>query len=224
MLLGFPEVSQKVALEILNFDNDSAYFFRRLWRSELYSGNFDASRKYVIKSNSFSSNKNAYLLYDLFQFYFYSKDYNKAINCFNEILQFFDESEFPYQLVYEAGYIYLVQGENEKAKSYFNKSIPEIQKEIELNRRAAQIYETHFSLACIYSTLNQKDKAIEYLVQLKKRNYIDVWLVTRLKYSPMLDNIRNEPEFDEVLKDVETKYQKEHEKVGELLREYGEIE
>ncbi len=222
--IGFPEVSQKVALEILNFDNDSAYFFRRLWRSELHSGNFDASRRYVIKFNSFSSNKNAYLLYVLIQFHFYSKDYNKAINYFNEILQFFDESEFPYQFFYEAGYIYLVQGENEKAKSIFNKSILKNQKEIELNRRVAQIYETHFSLACIYSTLNQKDKAIEYLVQLKKRNYIDVWLVTRLKYSPMLDNIRNEPEFAEVLKDVETKYQKEHEKVGKLLRELEVIE
>ena len=51
-----------------------------------------------------------------------------------------------------------------------------------------------------------------------------VWLVNRLKYDPMLDNIRSEPEFAEVLKDVETKYQKEHEKIGELLRKYGELE
>lgn len=221
---GYTELSQRVALEILSFDNDSAYFYRRLWRSEMYSGNFEASRNYVIKSNSFPIIKNAYLLYDLFLFYFYTKDYNKASICFNEILKFFNESEFPYQLAYEPGYIYLVQGENEKANRYFNKSISEIMKVIELNLPDAQIYETHFRLACIYSSLNQKDKAIEYLIQLKKRNYNDIWLITRLKCSPMLDNIRNEPEFAEVLDDVETKYKKEHERVGELLRKFGEIE
>lgn len=221
---GFPEVSQKVALEILNFDNDSAYFFRRLWKSELYSGNFEAGRNYVIKSSSFSGEKDALFLYELFLFYFYTKDNNKASNCFNEILQLINESEILYQLAHEPGYIYLIQGENEKAKSYFNKSISENQLEIELNRPDAQIYESHFRLACIYSALNQKEKAIEYLVQLKKRNYNDIWLVTRLKYSSMLNNIRNEPEFADVLKDVESKYQKEHERVGELLREFGEIE
>ena len=190
----------------------------------MYSGNFEAGLKYFVKSNSFITIKNASLLHDLIQFYFYSKDYNKAFNYFKEILQLLNESEIPYNLEYEPGYIYLVQGEKEKANVYFNKSIPEIQKEIELNRPDAQIYESHFRLACIYSALNQKDKAIEYLVQLKKRNFNDVWLLTRLKHSPMLDNIRNDPEFAEVLKDVETKYQKEHERVGELLQKYGEIE
>jgi hypothetical protein len=39
----------------------------------------------------------------------------------------------------------------------------------------------------------------------------------------MLDNIRHEPKFADIVKDAEDKYQKEHERVGELLKEFGEI-
>jgi hypothetical protein len=79
-------------------------------------------------------------------------------------------------------------------------------------------------LACIYSAKGEKAKALKYLQMLKKRDTNTLWMVTRLKFSPMLDNIRNEPEFADILQDVETKYQKEHERIGKLLREYGEME
>ena len=79
-------------------------------------------------------------------------------------------------------------------------------------------------MACIYSVPENKAKAIEYLKKINPRNNGSLWLLNLLKHSPLLDNIRSEPEFAYVLEDAETKFQKQHEQVGELLREYGEID
>ncbi len=47
--------------------------------------------------------------------------------------------------------------------------------------------------------------------------------LTILKSSPLFDNIRNEPEFQKIVKDVEIKFQKHHKQVAEFLRKKGEI-
>jgi hypothetical protein len=39
----------------------------------------------------------------------------------------------------------------------------------------------------------------------------------------MFNSIRNEPEFQKILKDVETKYQALHESIGKWLEEQGKL-
>jgi hypothetical protein len=83
---------------------------------------------------------------------------------------------------------------------------------------------SYLRLAHAYSARREKEKALENLKLLKKRKTYSLGQVTWLKYSPLLDNIRQEPEFADVLKDVEAKYEKEHERAGKLLKEYGDLE
>ena len=45
--------------------------------------------------------------------------------------------------------------------------------------------------------------------------------VTSIKNNPLFDSIRNEPEFQQIVRDVEAKYQKEHERVRKWLEEQG---
>jgi tetratricopeptide (TPR) repeat protein len=122
------------------------------------------------------------------------------------------------------GFIYLKNGYSNEANIEFNKAADYYLKHVEYNTKSAQGYYAHAYLACIYSALNEKEKAIEYLKMLKKRKTDSRFWLLALKEYPMFDNIRNEPEFVDVLKDVEAKYQKEHDRVGKLLRELGEIE
>ena len=77
----------------------------------------------------------------------------------------------------------------------------------------------NFYLAIVYSIMGEKRKALDNLKMLKNRKKGYIWLVTDLKYYPCFDFIRNEPEFIEVLKDVEAKYQAEHERVQKWLEE-----
>ncbi len=124
----------------------------------------------------------------------------------------------------EHGYVCLKNGLENEANYHFNGSIKRLKKEIELNQKNAQRFESHFYLAEIYSATGEKKQALHYLKEIKNRETIPLYWLIWLKDFPMFDNIRNEPEFQEILKDVEAKYQKEHERVGELLRELGEID
>jgi hypothetical protein len=116
------------------------------------------------------------------------------------------------------GYTYLKNGFAKEANVFFENAIKNCNLEIKFNRINAQIYYSQFYLACIYAARGEKRKAIENLKFLKKREINPLWLVIDLKQSPYFDNIRNEPEFADVLKDVETKYQKYHQLTGELIK------
>jgi hypothetical protein len=42
-----------------------------------------------------------------------------------------------------------------------------------------------------------------------------------IKTDPIFNNIRNEPEFQQIVKDIEAKYQAEHERVRKWMEEQG---
>ncbi len=83
-------------------------------------------------------------------------------------------------------------------------------------------YFPYFILTCTWAARGNKENALENM-RLLKQNYRanDLQVVNLLKYFPMLDNIRNEPEFQDYLKEAETHYNTEHKKVENLLREEG---
>ncbi|HAQ20688.1 MAG TPA: hypothetical protein DCR40_15875 [Prolixibacteraceae bacterium] len=79
-------------------------------------------------------------------------------------------------------------------------------------------------LATIYSSLRENEKAIDYLIKLKNRESGCALLFNLVKSHPALDNIRNMPEYADVLKDVEAKYLRDHNRVGKLLKEKDLLE
>jgi hypothetical protein len=48
-----------------------------------------------------------------------------------------------------------------------------------------------------------------------------LWMIANMKNDPLFDKIRGEPEFQQIVKDVEAKYQAEHERVGVWLEKEG---
>ncbi len=62
-------------------------------------------------------------------------------------------------------------------------------------------------------------KAIEYLRIFNQRETMESWCVGMLQEDPLFDNIRDEPEFQQIFEDVEAKYQAEHERVRQWLEE-----
>jgi len=84
-----------------------------------------------------------------------------------------------------------------KADNYFNGLVNSDLTRIEKNKKSLRVFRYYIELACIYSARGDTANAIHYLMLLKKQKTGCLWLVHLLKYSPMLDNIRNEPEFTE---------------------------
>ena len=120
------------------------------------------------------------------------------------------------------GFVYYKNGMQKEANEHYKKAVKIIQDEIELNNFFARNYYSHSNLACVYSAMGEKEKAMFYLEQLKNRKTaFPLFIIIGMKQWPLLDNIRQEPGFAEVLADLEAKYQREHERAGDFLREQG---
>ena len=91
---------------------------------------------------------------------------------------------------------------------------------ISLNRGGLSVT-AHFDLAEIYAVLGEKSKAIKHLQSYNKAigEYETWYMIWLLRNDPLLNNIRNEPEFQSVSKELEEKYQKNHEIVRKWLEE-----
>jgi hypothetical protein len=59
------------------------------------------------------------------------------------------------------------------------------------------------------------------LDEVNKNKAFPLWWVTQFKYNPLFNSIRQEPRFQKILKDVEAKYQAEHERVRKWLVSQG---
>ena len=208
---------------MLTLNNDSITYLCNLGIIELYSGNFENAQKLFLKAHNIDST-NTGPLYLLKYTSVWQRKYSEAFYYLQKLEKVLKASQTESQPDFANGFIYLKNGYNKEANIEFKKAVDYYLEQIEYNMPSAQGYYTHVFLAGIYSELNEKEKAIFYLKMFKERKTVSRFWVLLLKEFPMFDNIRNEPEFAEVLKDAEAKYQKEHERVGELLRELGEIE
>jgi hypothetical protein len=67
----------------------------------------------------------------------------------------------------------------------------------ELKELSKQQYVSAYNIACIYAGLNDKDQAFEWL----ERAYQErSFFITQLKVETVLDNLRDDPRFKDLLK------------------------
>jgi hypothetical protein len=91
--------------------------------------------------------------------------------------------------------------------------------DIELKRTWGQRLYPYYDIASIYAFRGDKEKAYKNLRIFNQRQSMPIWAVDFMKRDPLLNNIRNDPEFQQIVKDVESKYQAEHERVKKWLEE-----
>ena len=109
--------------------------------------------------------------------------------------------------------------DKEKAEYYFDKQIKYSLAEINLGRKQAGVYLSYYDLAGTYCFRGEKSKAYEYLNMFIQKERMPIWMIDLIKSDPLFDNIRHEPEFQQIVRDVEAKYQAEHERVRQWLEE-----
>jgi hypothetical protein len=90
---------------------------------------------------------------------------------------------------------------------------------IELKRSLYGLYTYYEGLAGIYAFMGERDKAYKNLRIFNQIQEIPLWMSVNIKTDPIFNNIRNEPEFQQIVKDIEAKYQAEHERVRKWIEE-----
>ena len=123
--------------------------------------------------------------------------------------------------MHRIGFAYLMNGYKNEAEYYFNMEVEYCNMINELGRASARELYPYYNLAGVYAFRGEKDKAYENLRIFNQRPIELLWMVTLIKNDPLFDSIRDEPEFQQIVRDVEAKYLAEHERVRKWLEEQG---
>jgi TolB-like protein/AraC-like DNA-binding protein/Tfp pilus assembly protein PilF len=222
---GFPEKGNNFFLEALKLDEDSVKYSdniiictaRTMGEYKKASDHFE--RRYLKDSanedillrlgyyNSLAGQDKESLKY-------YRK-YLSAIKAINEYNSRFTRYT-------RLGYEYFKCGYSKEADYYFNKQIETCKDRLLSVRPGEKIYWL-YPLAGIYACIGDKAKAYETLKTFNHARSFTLEWVTLLKTDPIFNSIRNEPEFQQIVSEVEAKYQAEHERVRKWLEKTGEL-
>ena len=226
MFAGFNEKAEAYFLEALKLDGDSSQYYFNLGWLQTWLGNNENAHDFFLKAYEIdSSGINIFRDLDLLiginlsylGQYTEALKYLKKLENRNVNIQ----SLIYFNNLHRIGYVYWQNGFKEEAENYLNKQMEYYNKSVELGRGWSEQYWLHYDIAMIYAFRGEKKKAYENLRIFSQEQKIPQYLVTQIKNDPFFESIRDEPEFQQIIRDVEAKYQAEHEKVRKWLEEQG---
>ena len=125
----------------------------------------------------------------------------------------------PHNTMHRIGYYLFQAGYKKEAEYYLDKQEEICKRLIELDRPFAQRDLAQFDLAITYAFRGKQDKAIDQLNMIRNKPSVSLMIAGFIFTDPMLDSIRNNPEFQEISNDLSIKYQAEHERIRQWLEE-----
>ena len=231
-----------IRLDIAAHDAISASFiYLHLGNAFVQSGFIDEAQTYINKSldyypeNLFSQYVKAYILYaknrDLEQIkdlligvfkkdttrldvmqevgkiYYYMRDYENAYKYykkFTDIKKAQNLDLFPEENS-KIGVVFAKMGQKEESDNYFEKYK-------EYAENDTSIY-NNLSLSMYYSYTGDTKKALEHLKLFSQQDNYFFWVIIFLEMDPLIDNIKDTPEFKKIMKDIENKFWNNHKQI-----------
>jgi AraC-like DNA-binding protein/TolB-like protein len=217
---GFPELSRKKNAEWFANMNDTALYDNFNVLIEIRDGNFQKALELTEIRLKKYPNSIVFMNHEIV-IRNYLRDYEKALKLMIRLEKETEKRGISPYPSYIYGYIYLKNRMTEKALPIFEGAIKNFEEQIKYSSWEAKLYYSHFSLAKIYAALNNKQQSMYYLGLMKKSTSTPKLFICDLKNDPMFDNVRQEPEFHKITRELEKKYLEEHEKIRKLLISRG---
>lgn len=216
---GYLAVAKKYVIEAFDLDGDSTRYYLQLGHAESILGNYEKSIKFYEKIDA----QNTWSVYlSLGNSYSYSGQYKEALKYYQKYIEKLNQfSSLNMNNMQRIGYAYWKNGYKKEADYYFDKQMEYCNSLIKSDRPYAQKFYTFYDRAGLYAFRGDKSKAYEDLMVFNQRKSFGLWMVTLIKNDPMFNSIRNDEEFQRITRDVEAKYQSEHERVGRWMEEQG---
>jgi TolB-like protein len=216
---GFSELAKNYSLETVKLESDSSKYYFWLWMYEFdYNKCFEFyEKRYSIDSTDLTASN------FLANYYGYNGRFKESLRFYKKWLNGLKtEGRTNINEMQRIGYAYSKNGFRDSADYYFNKQIEYCNNGIRSGRPYG-ISAAYYDLAGVYAYTGNKIKAYENLKIFNQGPMVFLWLVRFIKKDPLFDSIRDEPEFQQIVSDMEAKYQAEHERVRKWLEEQGEI-
>jgi TolB-like protein/lipopolysaccharide biosynthesis regulator YciM len=217
-MAGFMEKYRFYKEEALKLDDDSAEYYKALAQLEDANGNFE--KAIVLGKKSYAMDSTDLRVMILLGIdHMYLGQLEESLEYWKKYVIRYKTLDLPLSLaVFRIGYAYLENGFKEEADNYFNIGFESYNDILESSRFALNFI-LHYDLATIYAVLGDKEKAFEHLRLFNRKQVMPFYMIKDIKNDPMFDGIRDEPEFQQIVRDVEAKYQAEHERVRQWLVE-----
>jgi tetratricopeptide (TPR) repeat protein len=225
--IGLYVEGKKYAEKLITLTGDSTFYYWTMLQIDYNLGNYKSVDNYAYKIYHADSLNLGKLLgfhhsYFLGNTYVNLREYKEAYRVLGKYTALMKRQGRIVQPYHYFGYIYLQNGKKAEANFHLEGSIKDRLYFINLNK-PNEVSPPNLGLAFIYAARGNKAKALEYL---RVVNRCTPFLytcaqITGFKISPMVDCIRNEPEYKEFLKNAEARYLEEHDKVEKLLRAEG---
>jgi tetratricopeptide (TPR) repeat protein len=208
---GFPEKYKYYYEEAFRLDNDSS----KLVRFKSDEERFESLKKvYAADSNNVEVIRNMAISY------FDRGQYKESLKYIKKIETRLDDTlSLPFFFRKQIGYVYLKNGFKKEAEKWFNNQKNFSEESLKKGRFYS--FEAYLDLAQAYALLRNKEKVVENLRMLNKIRVCPYWMSRAIKDLPFFDSISNDPEVRQILGDLESKYQAEHERVRIWLEEQG---
>jgi TolB-like protein len=221
---GFADRSIVFAKQALILDADSSKYYFLLGENEKLNGKFEKACELYLKANELDSNNLNYLVDGLGEIYFFLGQYKESLKYFKKAISKGEKlGELSLNYLHRVGFDYLKIGNRKEAEYYFEKQIEFCNKTNNLGRWYGQGLYSYYDLSGVYAAKSDKKKAFENLRIFNRIKTPVLWMVTYFKHDPLFNSIRDESEFQEIAKDIETRYLLEHEKVRKWLEEQEQI-
>lgn len=220
---GFIEEAKLLVELLLKQENDSIDYFSSLAHIEFSIGNLDQALQHQLKAHALdNTNTDRLLTLSLIHLTMHNEeDMYKYFNLYQTQSKNENTKITPNKY---AGYIYSLMGNTKEANHHFNEVLKSNKKRLELQTSNHFSFSSSYEIACIYSSTGQHEKAIQYLSHYKKQNSCPLWLITSLKNNPMLNNIRNSNEFQDILQDLDIIFRAERLKTEKIITQEGTIQ
>jgi len=212
--VGFIEKAEDYFKQAFILDGNKGLYLSNLSEIKGCLEDFEAAIKL---GNEASEIDSAY--YPASTFFYGPVEHNEeAFSQAKKLVRSFEKSgELNLTQSHRIGYAFWKAGNHKEAESYFKQQIKYSQESIKLNRSIAQTKAAHYDLAGTYAFLGDKQKAYQYLDEFNKRSFYPLWWISLAKNDPLFDSIRKEERFQGILKNMESRYQAEHDRVKKWL-------
>jgi TolB-like protein/tetratricopeptide (TPR) repeat protein len=218
-IAGFREKSKKYWEQALKLDGDSSLYYNRLSGLLLDGNDFKEAIDLSIKAFRYDST-NPSIILRLGDAYTSNHQYESALTYYEKWIDRIENSaRLDLNNMHRLGYAYWMNGDLDEAMRYFNRQIEYCNDAIRLGRGYAERLYLYYDLAAVYSFLGERDQAYENLRIFNRKVRMPYWIITMIERDPLMDNIRHEPEFQQIVQDIKAKYQSEHERVRQWLED-----
>ena len=217
---GFPELSRKKNTEWFANMGDTALYDDFNVLIEIRDGNYQRALEFTETRLKKYPGSIRFMNHEVL-IRNYLRDYDKALKVLIQLEKEMKNSGISLNASHIYGYTYLKNRMTDKALPIFEGAIKKFEEHIKYSSWEAKLYYSHFCLAKIYAALNNKQQSMYYLGLMKKATSTPKIFIYDLKNDPMFDNVRNEPEFQKIARELEKKYLEEHEKIKKLIIRNG---